>query len=243
MKLNCDLGEYDGNDLNSPDEQIMPYIDMANIACGKHAGNLETMTKTVALAVKHNVQIGAHPSYDDKENFGRVSIEMPKSNLIELIGAQLFALQRICQLNASHLSYVKPHGALYNDMMVNLDIFDSVCQAVSNLGSSLSLLIQAIPNTIQHKKIANKYNIELMYEAFADRNYLATGLLVPRRFTNAVIINTDEVINRCKQLVKEQTLHAVDGTLLAMQADSLCVHGDNKKAIDMVIALQQHLKG
>ena len=106
MKLNCDLGEFENFVPNSPDEEIMPYIDMANIACGKHAGNLTTMNTTVALAVKYNVEIGAHPSYDDKINFGRVSIEMLPSALIQLIVTQLTTLQSVCQQHKTHFSYI-----------------------------------------------------------------------------------------------------------------------------------------
>ena len=238
MKLNCDLGEYALADENCPDALVMPFIDMANIACGYHAGCEQTMHNTVALAVKYNVQIGAHPSYDDKDNFGRVSKNLTDTEIMTLMAAQLNALSLICAQHNATLSYVKPHGALYNDMMQSEQIFRAICKSIAEFSSHLPLMIQAVNNQLDFQHIADEYNVSLMFEAFADRNYQVNGLLVPRSEPNAVLHDVDDIIRRCKQLIIHQELQAVDGIVINVQANSLCVHGDNAHALAMVKALR-----
>ena len=167
MKLNCDLGELQHDN----DAQIMPYIDQANIACGFHASDPLTMQKTVQLAVKYNVSIGAHPSYPDKENFGRISMPFEAAELLAIIHYQVGALASICHSEKTQLRYVKPHGALYNDMMADINIFITVCQAISLIQPSLPLMMQALPETKEYQKIAQNWQIKLIFEAFADRAY------------------------------------------------------------------------
>lgn len=238
MKLNCDLGEYALADENCPDALVMPFIDMANIACGYHAGCQQTMRNTVALAIKHNVQIGAHPSYDDKDNFGRVSQALTDAQIIALMTAQLNALSIICAQHHARLDYVKPHGALYNDMMQNQQIFRAICKSLSMFSNNLPLMIQAVSNQDAFQQIADEYNIALIFEAFADRNYQANGLLVPRSEPNAVLHDVDDIIRRCKQLIIHQELQAVNCKVISVKANSLCVHGDNVHALAMVKALR-----
>ena len=238
MKLNCDLGEYALTDENCPDALVMPFIDMANIACGYHAGCEQTMHNTVALAVKHNVQIGAHPSYDDKENFGRVSQSLNDGQIMTLMAAQLNALSLICLQHNATLRYVKPHGALYNDMMQCEQIFRAICKSITEVSSNLPLMIQAVNNQLDFQNIADEYNVSLIFEAFADRNYQVNGLLVPRSEPNAVLHDVDDIIRRCKQLIIHQELQAVDGRVINVKANSLCVHGDNTDALAMVKALR-----
>jgi len=237
VKLNCDLGELQ----HENDADIMPYIDQANIACGFHASDPLTMLKTVQLAVKHNVKIGAHPSYPDKENFGRVSMSFAKEELLAIIHYQVGALQTICQTEKTQLVYVKPHGALYNDMMADLGIFDTVCQAISLLTPSIPLMIQALPNTEKFKAIAKQWQVELIYEAFADRAYQDNGLLVSRSLAGAVLSNEKEVLQRIKILVEKQQLVSINGKALDINVDSLCVHGDNPAALTLIKALRAQL--
>lgn len=249
MKLNCDLGEsfaawQKGNDTN-----IMPLIDMANVACGFHAGDALIMSQTVALAKQHQVTIGAHPSYQDLAGFGRRSIKYATDELIAIIQYQISALAGFCHSQQVPLSYVKPHGALYNDMMANLTIFDTICQAISQLNNNkhsiqhqpLQLIIQALPNIEPFESIAKKYQLDLLYEAFADRNYQDNGLLTPRSEKDAILEDVDDIIERCQQLLTEKTLTSLNGKKLAMKVDTLCVHGDNQKAIAIVIALRKLL--
>jgi len=235
LNLNCDLGELEGE---NNDALIMPLIDQANIACGFHAGDKLTMQQTVALAIKHQVSIGAHPSYPDRENFGRLSIKMPADKLISYLHEQISTLNTICQKQQSQVCYVKPHGALYNDMMANLTLFETVCQAINSFDNSLPLMIQALPSLSQYQSIALKYGITLYYEAFADRAYQSNGLLVPRNQQGAVLHQQEKVLKQIRQLIHQQQLTSIDDKILNLQVDTLCVHGDNAAALELIHALR-----
>lgn len=241
LKLNCDLGELVGEKNN--DALIMPLIDQANIACGGHAGNERSMHETVALAQRNNVAIGAHPSYPDKANFGRKTMTLTDEALISSICQQVQALHHVCSAHKTDIKYIKPHGALYNDMMKNLAIFSVICKAISQLPSCsptpLPIMIQAIKNRQPFQDIANQYRIPLLYEAFADRAYQANGLLVPRAQKNAVIHCLETVKNNISRLIEKHTLYSIDNTEITVQADSLCVHGDNEAALAMIHSLRQ----
>lgn len=241
LKLNCDLGELVGEKNN--DALIMPLIDQANIACGGHAGNERSMHETVALAQRNNVAIGAHPSYPDKTNFGRKTMTLTDEALVSSICQQVQALHHVCSAYKTDIKYIKPHGALYNDMMKNLAIFNVICKAVSQLPSCLPtplpIMIQAIKNHQPFQDIANKYRIPLLYEAFADRAYQANGLLLPRTQKNAVIHCLETVKKNISRLIEKHTLYSIDNTEISVQADSLCVHGDNEAALAMIHSLRQ----
>jgi UPF0271 protein len=255
MQLNCDLGEnvfnkacsnHNDNTLEnvlSTDALIMPFIDQANIACGYHAGDHVSMQKTVLLAKQHNVSVGAHPSYQDRENFGRLSIAYSDKQLIRIIAEQIIALDTICQQHNVPLNYVKPHGALYNDMMKNLHIFSLVCQAITQHSNKLTLMMQALPDTSQYQAIAKQHKLTLWFEAFADRNYQDNGLLVPRTQKDAVISNVDDIVKRCLLLNEHKVIKSIHGKQLTMQVDTLCVHGDNQAAVDIVKAIKHNLQG
>ena len=241
MKLNCDLGESFGAWQKGDDQAIMPLIDLANIACGFHASDPLTMQKTVKLAVKHKVTIGAHPSYPDLVGFGRRSFNYDHHELVAIIQYQLGALQGICANEKSQISYVKPHGALYNDMMANEDIFRSVCQAIAQFDHTLPLMMQALPNTEKYQKIAAEFKLTLWFEAFADRAYQDNGLLVSRSTAGAVIQDAQQVVNRCRTLLQSKQLTSVNGKPLALNVDTLCVHGDNPVAVELVQKLRAML--
>lgn len=237
MKLNCDLGELQ----HSNDAEIMPYIDQANIACGFHASDPLNMLHTVRLAVKHNVTIGAHPSYPDKKHFGRRSMKFSAEQLIAILHYQIGALMTICQAENTALSYVKPHGALYNDMMADSRLFSTVCQALGSLKVPLSLMIQALPNNTLFSNIANQWQITLISEAFADRAYQRSGLLVPRSQKNAVLNALKPVLKQARILVENQQVITIEGGLIDIKANSLCVHGDTPSAITLIKALRHQL--
>ncbi len=238
MNLNCDLGEGFGNWQTGCDEQVMPFIDLANIACGFHASDPLTMAKTVALALEQQVKIGAHPSYPDLVGFGRRSMVIAEPELQAIITYQIGALQGICQSLGAKVCYVKPHGALYNDMMTNIKIFETVCKAVASINAQLTLMIQAVPDSKPFQLIADKYQLPLWFEAFADRNYQQDGRLVSRNETNAVIEDEQEIVARCEHLLAIGSIKSVNGTSLSMKVDTLCVHGDNPSAIKIVSALR-----
>lgn len=238
MKLNCDLGEFKNNN----DADIMPYIDMANIACGFHGSDALTIKKTVQLAVKHQVIIGAHPSYPDVENFGRQSMTLSSDELIAVIQYQVGALQALCHAENTLVTYVKPHGALYNDMMKNLAIFKDICSAIAQLNQRssqpLALMIQALKDTQPFEQIAKAQNITLYFEAFADRAYQDNGLLVPRSEAGAVLSSNTAVVERCQKLINKQPLLSINNQPLEFQLDALCVHGDTPNALAMLKALR-----
>ena len=237
MKLNCDLGELE----QATDEAIMPYIDQANIACGFHASDPLIMRNTVRIAVQHKVSIGAHPSYPDKKHFGRRSMKLSAEKLIAILHYQIGALNAICQAENTQLSYVKPHGALYNDMMKDIQLFDIVCSAMAALVTPLPLMIQALPNTTAFIDIAQRKKISLIQEAFADRAYQSSGLLVPRSESNAVFNCPEQVLSQTKNLILEQRVISIDDQPVKITAQSLCVHGDTPSALNWVKLLRRYI--
>jgi UPF0271 protein len=223
----------------------MPYIDQANIACGFHASDPANMVKTIKLACQHHVEIGAHPSYPDKENFGRLSMNLDSNELIAIIQYQVAALQNLCANENTQVSYVKPHGALYNDMMADLAIFSNVCQAINQSSSLLpdkmSLMIQALPDQQAFIDIAQQWQVPLIFEAFADRAYQDNGLLVSRQQKNAVLLDEQIVVKRMAHLAAHQQLLSINDKALTLNVDSICVHGDNSAAIKLIKALRVEL--
>lgn len=235
LKLNCDLGEK----VHDNDALIMPYIDQANITCGLHASDPQTIASTIRLAKKHNVTIGAHPSYPDKDNFGRQSMALSEAELITVLHYQLAAFKQLCLLENAELAYVKPHGALYNDMMKDTKVFTIVCQAMASFSNNLPLMLQALSDLTVHQAIADKFNLPLIFEAFADRNYQDDGLLISRINPNAMITEHQIVIDNIQQLLTNGKVKAASGKLINLTVDSLCVHGDNPQAIELVKQLRQ----
>lgn len=236
VKLNCDLGE--GEDL-SVDEQIMPYIDMANIACGFHASSPSIMAEVVRLAVKHQVSIGAHPSYPDREGFGRRSMSFSQQEITDMVLYQVGALQMVCQANGAELDFVKPHGALYNAMMTDFDVLKAVLLAVAAVKPNIPLMVLATANTDEINDLAASYDVPLLYEAFADRAYSKDGYLMARDVEGAVYEDVDVVERQVKSLLQRQQLRAFSGEVIPIKADTLCVHGDNSSALASVARVRQ----
>ena len=236
IKLNCDMGEG-----MAYDTEIMPLIDMANLACGGHAGSEALMRSNIELALVHGVEIGAHPSYPDRANFGRKSMQMERAALVETIHSQIATLDRYCQTSGATLSYVKPHGALYNDMMREIEIFDTVMEAVSSYDSRLKLMILSSGQNAHYAKLASKSNLPLLYELFADRNYTDEGALVPRKQENAVIEEVDQIVARVGYYLETGTILSENNTALSLEGDSLCVHGDNEASLAVIKALRDVL--
>lgn len=222
------------SDLMGLDEEIMPFVDQANIACGFHASDPLTMSKTVALAKQYNVTIGAHPAYPDLVGFGRRNMDIVPNELKAIIQYQIGALQGICQAHGTKVTYVKPHGALYNTMMANFLVLETVMQAVSELDNSLILMVMAIPEADQVKALAEKYQLQLWFEAFSDRLYTDEGRLTPRKQANAVHKSFDLIEQQVLQLSEQGALITESGQSLAVHADTICVHGDGDHAVDAV---------
>ncbi len=241
MKLNCDLGEGFGAWVKGLDSEIMPHIDLANIACGFHASDPVTMQKTINLAQLHNVTIGAHPGYPDLIGFGRRSMKLSPQELSANLLYQIGALQSLCLSQQTKVCYVKPHGALYNDMMADPAIFTIICQTLTKLPSKLPLIVQALPDTSAFRAIAKQYKISLWFEAFADREYQDNGLLVERSHKAAVIHDADKVVARCQYLLEHQQLLSINNQPLSLTVDTLCVHGDNPTAVALAQKLSKLL--
>lgn len=231
------MGESFGIWSLGADQQVMPYIDQANIACGFHAGDPEVIANTLLLAKKAGVEIGAHPGYQDKEGFGRRTMEYSAQQITNLVSYQIGAINQLCQLYGCKLSYVKPHGALYNTMMQNEQVFTAIVKAVS--AGSLALMILARPDLSAYQKIAKQYNVELIHEAFADRSYDENGLLVSRSLAGAVLSDPDAIIKQVSLLKNQQGIETIDGQFIPLKVDSICVHGDNQAAIALIKNLQQ----
>ena len=243
MKLNCDLGEGENVLQVANDALIMPFINQANIACGLHASNPSVMAHTVQLAKTHNVSIGAHPSYDDKANFGRQNVALSSKEIISLLLYQFGALQAICQLYDTQLDYVKPHGALYNTMMVDSQLMQAILQAVklwnrqSRITHDLPLMVLANNQTEAMLELAKSYGVSLLFEAFADRAYNDDGSLVARSEAGAVLETQAEILMQARLLLEQGQVKTLQGNLLTFKADSLCVHGDNPQALAAVKAI------
>jgi len=237
LQLNCDMGEGFGIYTMGLDEHIMPYIDMANLACGFHAGDPLTMSKSVALAVEHDVAIGAHPAYPDLVGFGRRDMQCSPEEIEAMILYQIGALDTICQVHNTKVTYVKPHGALYNTMMRDETTFRSILTAMHKYDNSLKLMILATDKNDHYQNIADDFSVSLLFEAFADRAYTKEGSLVPRSQEGAVIDDVEHIIERVKSLTLSNTLESIDGDILHLKADTLCVHGDNQEALAIIKAL------
>lgn len=233
MKLNCDLGESFGAWEMGLDDHVMPHIDMANIACGFHAGDSDVIANTLVLAKHNAVEVGAHPSYPDKQGFGRRSMALSKDELTNCLHYQIAAIEGMAKVHGLTLSYVKPHGALYNDMMVDDVILHTVMGAIACYSPSLKLMILATNEAKQHKQLAKQYGIRVILEAFADRQYTDEGRLVSRNIAGSVH-NKVAILAQVKQLLTDGTVTTNSGKKLALNADSLCVHGDNADGIALI---------
>ena len=241
LLLNCDLGEANSADQLSVEMQVMPFIDQANIACGMHAGDPLVIKDTLALAKQHNVIVGAHPSYPDRENFGRRSMQMPATELIACVQYQIATLQGMAQNIGLSLGYVKPHGALYNDMMSNGHLRSAVMTAVAESQATSNLMLLATAEAETHRQEAQAFGLKLYFEVFADRAYQDNGALVPRG-TEGAILSSEQMLAQVQQLAQDSSVTTISGQRLSLLADSLCVHGDNPQAVAEIDEIRRILR-
>jgi UPF0271 protein len=223
IDINCDMGEGIGND-----EAIMPFISSASIACGYHAGDKDTMKKTVELAMRHNVSIGAHPSLMDRENFGRTDIRLPLSEVYDLVAKQIQLLDDIAKTFGAKLHHVKPHGALYNMAARAKPLASVIALAVKDVDEKLKLYGLSNSYLIRETK---KIGLKAVNEVFADRAYQDNGRLVSRSKPGALINDTDEVVQRVLQMINEGTVTALSGKIIPVIAETICIHGDGEHAV------------
>lgn len=242
MLINCDMGESFGIWELGQDQVIMPFIDMANIACGMHASDPSVMLQTVRNAKAQNVKIGAHPGYNDLQGFGRRFIEMPLDELQALFIYQLGALQGICQSEGVQLSYVKAHGALYNAMMKSDAIFKALIEALAKYDATLPFMVMAVPDYQRYQEMARQHKVTLLFEAFVDRTYQQDGRLTPRSQPGACHRDLQSICKQAIRLVEQQSVLSIDNVEVPIKADTLCIHGDGALAVDVAKALYQQLK-
>ncbi|GGW32389.1 5-oxoprolinase subunit PxpA [Arenibacter certesii] len=233
IDINCDLGEgFNNEDL------IMPYISSCNIACGGHAGDRETMKRAAGLAMEYKVLIGAHPSYPDQKNFGRITMDIPDLELIQCIRAQITGLESVLKEFNIPLSHIKPHGALYNDIAKNRRLANIVIVAIEDYKEK-AVLYAPYGSKFGEVAVANGFQVK--YEAFADRNYNADGSLVSRTQRNALIQDPVEVLEHLRYIVKNQEVITVDGNSIKLLADTYCIHGDEPSTLQILTYLSNEL--
>lgn len=231
--INCDLGEGIGND-----ELIIPFISSANIACGYHAGDIDTMQRTIATCLKHHVSIGAHPSYYDKENFGRADMNLPVDDLYELVTQQLFVFSEVADSFGKKMSHVKPHGALYNMSAKDSLIGNIIAKAVYDFDSTLILYGLSGSHSISE---ANRMGLKTASEVFADRTYQDDGSLTPRSKPDALITDVEKMIQQVSQLIKDGIVTTVTGKSISIKAETICIHGDGEHAVEFVKAIHKFI--
>ena len=242
MLLNCDLGESYGRWTMGMDAAVMPYIHQANIACGFHAGDPLTMRHTLALAAEHGVVIGAHPAYPDLVGFGRRSMTLSREEIIANLHYQIAALDGMAHSLGLSLAYVKPHGALYHDMMARSEVRAGIIEALVSYHRPLALMLQATVQADEHRAEAAAAGVPLLFEAFADRCYADDGSLLHRSQPGA-IHNREGILAQVTQLQQESAVTTLSGNIIRLQVDTLCVHGDNPESVRSIKAIRALLEG
>jgi UPF0271 protein len=224
IDLNCDMGEgYD------TDAMIMPYISSVNIACGYHAGNEATIQHTIALALKHKVAIGAHPSYPDKENFGRKDMAMNPEEVFNMVSTQIQLVKSIAEKMGTKMHHVKPHGALYNSAAVKPELASAIVRAIKSIDENL--ILYGLPYS-ELEKAALKDGVRFVAEVFSDRTYTDEGRLTPRTDPNAMIIDANASIHQVLQMIKDGTVLSTHKKIIQIKADTICIHGDGQHAVE-----------
>jgi UPF0271 protein len=242
IDLNSDVGESFGNYKLGLDEEVIPLISSANIACGYHAGDPAVMRQTVALARKHGVGLGAHPGLPDLVGFGRRNMDVTLEEIRDFVTYQVGALQAVAALQGARLQHVKPHGALYNMAVKTPEIWDAVAEVMARLDERLILFVLAGPDRPELQAIGRRRGIRIAFEFFADRAYNSDGTLVSRRLPGAVIHDNELVAAKVLKLVKEGKVRAIDGSEIELKAETICVHGDNPKAVALVKRIRETLE-
>jgi len=231
VDLNCDLGEGLNNE-----HILMPLISSCNIACGAHAGSVEIMDHVIALAMEHKVKIGVHPSFVDKENFGRVVLDISNEELKQSLIDQMELFKERLKLQEGIIHHVKPHGALYNLIVVNREKAQVVVEAIQEVFDPIKMYV---PFNSVIEKVAQEAGIEIIYEAFADRNYNDDRTLVSRKESNAVLTNPEEIIKHVSRMARESKVKTISGKERNIKAQTFCIHGDNENVTAILEALNR----
>ncbi len=233
IDLNCDLGEGAGHD-----EELMPLISSANIACGAHAGDAETMRATVRLAIRHGVAIGAHPGFADREHFGRRELALAPPEIIALVRTQIEALRAIAREEGAIVTHVKPHGALYNLAARDTTVAEAIADAIAGVDAGLFFYGLAGGVSLEAGRARG---LRVVAEVFADRTYQADGSLTPRGRPDALLNDEAASVAQVLRMIRDGRVRATDGTDVAITAETVCLHGDGAEAVAFARALRAAL--
>ena len=238
ININCDLGEKSKFHSTENDPKLLNIVNSANIACGYHAGDEETMEMVIKISKKNNVSIGAHPSFNDPKNFGRKRINLNSSEIRKLIIDQYDILQKIANKFGENVTHIKPHGALNNMACGDLELSSTLAKTINEINKDI---IYLVPTGSKMETAAKKFDIKIACEIFADRNYEDDGNLISRSKPNALITDPELAKNHVLSMVKSQSLNCLSGKKIPCEIDSICIHGDNINSINTARLIKKDL--
>ena len=238
ININCDLGEKSKYHSIENDPELLNIVNSANIACGYHAGDEETMNMVIKISKSNGVSIGAHPSFNDPKNFGRKRINLTSSEINKLIINQYEILQKIAQKHNEKVTHIKPHGALNNMACENFELANTIAKAINNIDKNIIFLV---PTGSQMEIAAKKLNMKIACEIFADRNYEDDGNLVSRSKDHALITDPEVAKKHVLSMVKNQALNCYSGKQMPCEIDSVCIHGDNQSSLATAKSIRENL--
>ncbi len=238
VDLNCDMGESFGAWTMGRDAELMDYVSSVNIACGFHAGDASVIRQTIETALAKNIAVGAHPSFPDLQGFGRREMKMSAAEITDIVLYQVAALKGICEASGGTLHHVKPHGALYNQAALDKNIAMAVAKAVKAIDANL--IFYGLSNSFLISE-AEKLGLKTASEVFADRTYQTDGTLTPRSQPNALIHDTEKVVEQVLQMIKGKTVTAANGGKISIKAETICIHGDGAHALEFARMIYQKL--
>jgi len=238
ININCDLGENSKLHSTENDPLLLNIVNSANIACGYHAGDKATMQQTIEISKKNKVSIGAHPSFNDKENFGRKRLILSSKEITNLIIDQINILSEIAYENETRVTHVKPHGALNNMACEDYELAKTISEAIIQVNKDLIFLV---PTGSQMEKVGKKLGMRIATEIFADRNYEDDGNLVSRSKKNAMILDPEVSKKHVVKMIENQSLNCYSGKQIPCEIDSICVHGDGKSAVSTAKKIKEGL--
>ena len=238
ININCDLGEKSKHHSNKHDPELLEIVNSANVACGYHAGNEETMNQIVKISKKNGVSIGAHPSFNDPENFGRERMNLSSFEIKKLIIDQYNILQKIALKHGEKVSHIKPHGALNNMACEDIELATTLAKTIKDINKDL---IYLVPTGSKMQEAAKNLDMKIACEIFADRNYEDDGNLVSRKKSHALITNPDQAKKHVLKMVKTQSLNCHSGKQIPCEIDSVCIHGDNLSSLATAKSIKENL--
>jgi len=238
ININCDLGEKSKHHSNHNDPKLLDIVNSANIACGYHAGDDQSMNQVVEISKKNQVSIGAHPSFNDPENFGRKRMNLSSSEIRRLIIDQYAILQNIASKHGENVTHIKPHGALNNMACEDIELATIIAKAVYEIDKNL---IYLVPTGSKMELTAKKLNMNIACEIFADRNYEDDGNLVSRSKPHALITDPEVAKKHVLTMVKNQAINCHSGKQIPCEIDSVCIHGDNESSLATAKSIKENL--